>query len=359
MTEMLLATLKSAQLKRFVLFGVIALLGYYLSSFKDLFLTLFIVTFVMHELCKYTYNQVSKVTKTKVSEKEIIVMIYSLIILFLVIVGIKYVPAIIIEAKSLLNSINITKDFNQSISSIIVDRLSVFDPSIKSFLESNNFGFAEKVNQFFNDILLFSAELLKGIGKWSLDIFMIIILSLFFLLEKNKMMEFAELFKESKISFVYNELTPVLVRFNKAFGAIIKAQLLITFINMILTIIALAVLGFPNLFALGLLILLFGLIPVVGAIISAIPLVLIGYSIGGIQYVVYVLIITVVIHSLGTYLIFPKILSNFTHMPNFLTLIILIISEHLFGIWGLIYGLPLFIFAVESLKQQGGTNKLM
>ena len=42
------------------------------------------------------------------------------------------------------------------------------------------------------------------------------------------------------------------------------------------------------------------------------------------------------------YYLNPKIVSSYVHFPVFITFLILIISEHLFGLIGLLIGVPLF-----------------
>ena len=80
--------------------------------------------------------------------------------------------------------------------------------------------------------------------------------------------------------------------------------------NCVLSVIALWILGFPQLLGLALMIFLLGLIPVAGVIISLFPLCMIAYNIGGIMYVVYILVIVTVIHALESYVLNPKFMSQ-------------------------------------------------
>lgn len=92
-----------------------------------------------------------------------------------------------------------------------------------------------------------------------------------------------------------------------------------------------------------------GLIPVAGVIISLIPLCTIAFSIGGFIKVIYVLVMVVVLHSLEAYLLNPKLMASKTNLPMFYTFIVLIFSEHFFGVWGLIVGIPTFVFLLDIL----------
>src|SRR5690606_29168133 len=101
-----------------------------------------------------------------------------------------------------------------------------------------------------------------------------------------------------------------------------------------------------------------GLIPVAGVIISLIPLCTIAYTIGGFMYIVYILFVIMVIHAVEAYILNPKLMSSKTNLPVFYTFIILIFGEHFFGVWGLIVGIPIFIFLLDILDVRAiGTNE--
>ena len=346
---------KSNFFKRLILYGTIILLAYELRSFANLFLLLFFVTYMMNELCKFIHKQISRMAK--VSEGWVIFSTYALIIMLLVFTGIHYTPEVIRQAKTLAQSIDVTQDFNVTVNNYLSTSLGSINPSLKNIFDLYDAELANSINEFSSYIVLFSYGFLKGIGIWIFNIFLLIVLSLFFLIEKNTMKRFAESFKESKASFIYSELHMASIRFYKSFGSMIRAQLMISLINTCLTIIALAFLGFSNLLVLGLMVFLFGLIPVAGAVLSSIPLALLGFKIGGLTYVFYIVALVVSIHILEAYILNPRIFSSLTHLPVFVTLVILLISEHIFGPWGLIYGLPFFVFILESVRSTDDSHK--
>ena len=142
------------------------------------------------------------------------------------------------------------------------------------------------------------------------------------------------------------------------FGKVIEAQFIIAIVNTVLSVIALWIMDFPQLFGLGIMIFFLGLIPVAGVIISLIPLSLIAYTVGGFVQVLYILIIIVIIHAIEAYILNPKLMSSKTDLPIFYTFIVLIFSEHFFGVWGLIIGIPIFVFLLDVLEVTNtGDNK--
>ena len=93
-----------------------------------------------------------------------------------------------------------------------------------------------------------------------------------------------------------------------------------------------------------------GLIPIAGVFISMLPLCLIAFKIGGIIKVIYILTMVVALHFIEGYVLNPKLMSMKTKLPIFFTFVILIVSEHFLGIWGLLFGIPLFLFILDILE---------
>ncbi len=124
---------------------------------------------------------------------------------------------------------------------------------------------------------------------------------------------------------------------------------MIAITNTILSVIGLAIMGFPQLFALAFMIFILSLVPVAGVFISLIPLCLIAFKIGGLIKVVFVLIMIFIIHAIESYVLNPKLMSDTTNLPIFFTFVTLIVSEHFMGTWGLLLGIPIFIFMLDII----------
>jgi predicted PurR-regulated permease PerM len=195
----------------------------------------------------------------------------------------------------------------------------------------------------------FAIRFASEVGRWSVNIFIALIMSLFFMLEKDRVANFLDKFEDSKIPGIYRYFKFFGNNFLNSFGKVIKAQVVIALVNTMVSVVFLAILGFPKLLALGFMIFILSLIPVAGVIISLVPLVLIAFKIGGFIKVLYILIMVAVIHILESYILNPKLMSENTKLPIFFTFVILIFSEHFMGIWGLLLGIPLFIFFINIL----------
>lgn len=311
----------------FVLLAVLLL--YAVRNLLNLLLLLFVVTYVMGRLKGFLVSKISKVVP--VSSTFITVLLYVLLVAGLFAAVFNYVPRIVSQIGDLIDSIMRFIDSSNNVE--VVHRLN------------NIIG---KVN--YESYLKNAMTYIKLLGQWLEIILMVIILSFFYLLQQRKIAEFTRKFSNSKISWIYGEFEHYGRKFVSSFGKVIEVQLLISVVNTLLTMIGLILLGFPYLFALTVLVFLLSLIPVAGVIISFIPIGIIGYQIGGFTTVFWTVVIILIIHAVETYFLNPRLYAHKTKLPMFYTFIVLIISQHYMGIWGLIIGIPIFVFLLDLLE---------
>ncbi|WP_413307343.1 AI-2E family transporter [Bacillus sp. 1P10SD] len=321
--------LSSSGFKRISIFVLIALVLYAMQSMINLILLTFIFTFLMDRLVQFIEK------KIPLNRKLIVVTSYACIVGLLSYGLVMYLPMIAGEITALIKQLTAfyTSKHDNIFLNYVVKRIE--EIQISSYLEQ---GF-QFVLKYFTDI-----------SKITLQVLLALLMSLFFLLEKPRLIEFTKKFKTSKIAPFYAEIEFFAKKFVRTFGKVIEAQLIIAVVNCILTTISLWILDFPQLGGLSIMIFILGLIPVAGVIISLIPLVVIAYSIGGMIKVLYVGIAIMIIHGVEAYILNPNLMSSKTNLPVFYTFIVLIFSEHFFGIWGLIIGIPVFVFLLDVLE---------
>lgn len=320
--------------KRFLSLIVIILFFYMAKSMLNLFLLTFLFTYLMNSLQNLIVRKLGIVTHFK--EKLVTIILYSFLFASIVLLLVKYVPQLVSQSRYIINQA-MDFDFSSNSDSDFVQKyiVSIFQQiDLKNYIKS---GF---------DLTF---QLATNIGKWSVNIFIAIMLSLFFMMEKRKVLCFLHKFKTSKISGLYKYFSFFGNNFLNSFGKVVQAQILIAFVNTIISIIMLSVMQFPQLITLGFMIFILSLIPVAGVVISLVPLCLIAFKIGGITKILYVLIMIAIIHIVESYILNPNLMSAKIELPIFFTFIVLIASEHFMGIWGLLIGIPLFMFALDLL----------
>jgi len=321
--------------KRVLFFICIILVVYWSKPILDLFLLTFLFSYIMNSLQNFLLKHFKNVTATK--EKITTIILYSLLFLLIILLVVNYIPQLINQTKYLINKasqfeIHPTASHADIFQKYVVSILGQID--IKSYLQSG-----------FN----ISLQLATNIGKWSVNIFISIMLSLFFMLGKHNIIEFLKKFKDSKVSGFYNYLCFFGKNFLNSFGKVMQAQIVIASFNTVISVIMLSIMDFPQLVTIGFMIFILSLIPVAGVIISLIPLSIIAFSIGGITKVIYVLIMVALIHAIESYILNPKLMSSKVKLPIFFTFIVLIVSERIMGAWGFLIGIPLFMFVLDIL----------
>lgn len=328
--------LKKEFVMKIIVFGVIMAILFSLRNFANLFIITFLFTYMIGSLVELINK------KIPIKREIIIVIMYALIIGVVVRVAIKYSPLFIEQTKEIVMKINELR---------FIKPTNIFEEMIQYVIKDIDFKkyFAPPENTF---------KAVKYVTGFGFNMIVSLMLSFFFLMEKKKTLDFLDKFKNSKVDWFYRYLRIFIDDFLQSFGKVIQAQLLVATANVILSTIGLYIMGFPQLLALGVMIFVLSLIPVAGVIISLVPLLLIAYNIGGFIKVIYVIVMILAIHGFESYFLNPKFMSDKTELPVFFTFLILILSEHLLGMWGLLLGIPLFIFILNLLDVRFEKKKI-
>ncbi|MGE8203524.1 AI-2E family transporter [Heyndrickxia sp. NPDC080065] len=339
MAEFVSSFFRKRSVKRFIIFALIALILYFLRSMMNLILLTFIFAFLMDRLSDFVSR------RFHIHRKITVIVLYVAIVGLLSLGIVKYLPLLITQITQLI--MQLVNFYSQPQESVVINYI------VQQITEKI------EITSFLKQGFTFLLGYFSNVGKLSLNIFLSLILSLFYLLEKERLIDFTKKFKDSKVAPFYDEIEFFCKKFVATFGKVIEAQFIIAIVNTVLTTIALSIMGFPQLFGLAMMIFVLGLIPVAGVIISLIPLCIIAYSIGGFVHVLWIVIVIAVVHAIEAYVLNPKLMSSKTNLPVFYTFIVLIFSEHFFGVWGLILGIPVFVFLLEILDVKNEKVKLI
>jgi predicted PurR-regulated permease PerM len=178
---------------------------------------------------------------------------------------------------------------------------------------------------------------------------MALLLTLFITFDMASLKKSVNDLSKSRVAGVYNEVVPNLIVFARLIGRSFSAQGIIAVCNTLLTFLLLRVLGIQNELMLCILVFIASFIPVLGVALSGIPiaaeallqpggsLVLALQAVAGIG----------VIHLIETSLLSPRILGKVLHLHPVLVLVILVIGEHFFGVWGLLLGVPVAVYLIR------------
>ena len=156
--------------------------------------------------------------------------------------------------------------------------------------------------------------------------------------------------QHGRLAGIYATAVPKLTALARLVGRSFAAQGLIAVFNALLTFGLMRLLGLQNELLLAAIVFIASLIPVLGIILSAIPIGLqaLMQPDGSLMLALYALLGIGVIHAIESMVLSPRIVGKILHLHPVLVLAILVIGEHLFGIWGLLLGVPVAVFAIHA-----------
>jgi len=157
------------------------------------------------------------------------------------------------------------------------------------------------------------------------------------------------LFERDELEEFHDDLPPngVLGTLARWFGYVadaiavtVRMQAVVAIVNAVVTLPVLFVLGLPRIPLLFLLILVTGLLPVVGNIISGAVLCYVAFTAKGPWAVGVFLGVTFVLHKIESYYLNPRLAAEHVKLPGLVLVISLLLFEQAFGFVGLFLSFP-------------------
>lgn len=348
--------------EKLIAFGTLFLVWYLLSDFLLLFFITFLFSYLFLEAGSWVVgvihawwlhnrrNRASEIALRYNNTNIVVTMLYLLFITIIILVFVNIIPQIIQEIGQFI-----------AWAPRIAYKIQEFTLKIQQLLNIDL-----GLNEIVGDIV--NTKNLEAIGQTTLGylkntgiiltkFFIGLILSYIFVIERKQILKFLSKMKYGNFAFFYTEYAIIAQKIGNGFGAILKAQSIIAMANAILTSIGLLVISFshggsvfPFIFTLSLIVLIFWFIPVFGTFISGVPILIIAYGYG--WWVSFLLCIAMIaiVHAVEAYYLNPRIVSSYVHIPVFMTFLILLVSEHFFGLIGLLIGVPLFVITLSFME---------
>lgn len=325
-------------LRRFAVLALLIWVLYLVRGMLSAILLTFIFTYIVVHWVRFVQRWIPRLPSLLVVLATYVVLIAA--VYFAVT---KYLPLLINEIIKMVNSV--LKFYQSQDGSWLIKQL-------------NHYISASTVTAQVKHGINLAFSTLTSLTKMAVTFFMSFILSFFYTIELKQMYSFSRLFLTSDLfSWLFEDIYFFGKKFVNTFGVVLEAQFFIALCNTALTTICLMFMHMPQILALALMVFVFSLVPVAGVIISLIPLSMVGYSVGGIRDVIYIIIMITAIHALESYVLNPKFMSSRTELPIFYTFVVLLVSEKLFGTWGLIVGVPIFTFLLDIMGVKSIGNK--
>jgi predicted PurR-regulated permease PerM len=155
--------------------------------------------------------------------------------------------------------------------------------------------------------------------------------------------------RNSRVGDFYDEAAQPIARFGILVGRAIEAQASIAFVNTVLTLIGMLLLDIPLVAMLSVIVFLCSFVPVLGVFISTVPITLVALNAGGLGLSAAAIGMVVVIHAVEAYVLNPMIYGKHLKLNPVLTLIILYVGYHAFGLWGMLLGVPVARYFIHDV----------
>ncbi len=208
-----------------------------------------------------------------------------------------------------------------------------------------------------NEILNRLRELVLAIGNNLLNIvskigsfgtqIVLIPFILFYLLKDDRK------FYEGFISLVpkkyRQKIDEAMKSIDQVLSTYISSQLLVSFILGVLMYIGYLIIGLPNALIMAFFAMITNIIPFIGPFLGALPAVLIAITIDW-KMILKVAVLATVVQQAEGDLITPKIVGDKLKLHPLAVIFIVLISVHLFGIFGAFIGVPLYFILSILIK---------
>ncbi len=155
--------------------------------------------------------------------------------------------------------------------------------------------------------------------------------------------------RDSRLRDIYDVTARSVVRFAVVVGMGFRAQMMIAAVNTILTAMGMYLLGIKPIALLSTVVFFCGLIPVLGTFISSAPIVLVAVNTTGPGHALWAVLMIIVVHTIETYVLNPRIVAAMFKISPLVTLMILYIGHKLFGLWGMVLGVPVSVFVFRHV----------
>jgi len=181
------------------------------------------------------------------------------------------------------------------------------------------------------------------------SLFLAIIISFILVMDWQRIAGKMRDLEQSRIRTFYLGSVPHLVAFADVLGKALRAQAIIAVCNTMLTAAGLWLFGVPNVALLSTIVFFCGFIPILGTFLSSIPILLFGVQVGGLVLVFKLIVLIMIVHAFEAYLLNPRITAKILRVHPILVLILILVGERFFGIWGMVVGVPIGCYVISVL----------
>ena len=330
------------------------------STFKVLFP--FILGGAIAFILNIPMKNIEKLLNNKIKNKKVPVRVISIILSLLIFIFIiafiafLLLPELISNIQLLINSL---PDLINKVEDFVMNLLSKY-PDIqleveKMFNETGNISniLTTVLNYFVNGAIGFISSLVSSI----ITLFTGIVFAIYILSQKEYLKKCFEKLMYAYIKKDYvNKILDIFKLTSKTFSKFVSGQCVEAIILGVIFFIVLSIFRFPYALIISVLTSITALIPIFGAMIAmVIGAILIAIT-NPIKAVIFIIIFLIIQQIEGNF-IYPKVVGKSVGLSPMWTLLAITVGGNLFGIVGMLLGLPL-ASVIYSLIRKDVNNKI-
>lgn len=270
--------------------------------------------------------------KTKFNKSFLAMVVVVGIILLMLFFFMALIPSMFKEGESFDGLINSIETFINDLAM----KMKFMDSGVFNVVEAQA---TEKLNIFIANFANNTINNLIGFSENILAFAVIPVLAYYFLaygdLISNKFLYFCPMNKRSLLKNLGRDIDRVL-------GKYILGQLLLSLLVGVMTFIGMLILGLKFPLLLAFLNALLNIVPYFGAILGAIPAIIVAL-VEGPSKVLWVIVTFLIIQQIEGNLIAPKITAESIDMHPILIIILLLIGEQIGGLMGMVFIVPIAV----------------
>ena len=342
--------------EKMALWAILIGLFYLLKPFFLLIFETFLITFITKNIV------LLMVKRWKINHKLCTVVVFIFFLGFGGFAGALIGPKIIIESNRIVadfagkNNLQTRDNIHLILKNTLIK--IVGEDRTNHLLDSKHYGLVKdavkmEITKASETMLPRVLEILLNLIKtgWQvlITLLLAILLSFILVLDWKEIAMRMKALETSRIRTFYLGAIPHLNALATVLGKAFSAQAIIAICNTILTAIGLFIFGVPNAALLSSIVFICGFIPIIGTFISSVPILLFGLQFGGVLLAFKLLIVISTVHVFEAYILNPKITSGFFHVHPILILVLLIMGERFFGVWGMVVGVPVGYYLITVL----------
>lgn len=201
---------------------------------------------------------------------------------------------------------------------------------------------SEVIVDNFEDIMANVYESTRNLGKHIIDFVFGVIISIFALANRAQFKKQSlKLLRATTPKVVGDKIIDICITTNNKFSGFFIGKLIDSAIIGILCMVCMWFMNMPYIILISMIIFITNIIPIIGPIIGAIPGIVIIFSESPIQ-AIYFAIFILILQQIDGHIIGPKCIGTAIGLNTFYTLFALVIGGGLWGITGMLIGVPLF-----------------